>query len=186
MRRTRVGLKYALSINTSLVSAVTPESRPPNTPAIHIGFSASQIMRSRSLSERSTPSRVVNFVPLGHVRTTIFSPVTLARSKQWSGWPIPLSMKFVMSTILLIGRWPMARRRLRSHSGDSFTSTLRIVTPEYLGHPSLSSTFISTAPSARSVAKDSTEGMLISGMADSGSFSAALRVKRAFRSRATP
>ena len=96
-------------------------------------------MRSRSLSERSTPSRGSEFCAFGTCAHHNFSLLSLWRGReQWSGWPIPLSMKFVMSTILLIGRWPMARRRLRSHSGD-FTSTLRIVTAEYLGHPSLSS-----------------------------------------------
>ena len=88
----RVGLKYALSRNMSVVCSVTPEFRPPNTPAMHIGFTASQIIRSASLSLRSTPSSVVKGVPSGQVRTTMRPPSMAFRSKACMGWPMPWSM----------------------------------------------------------------------------------------------
>ena len=69
VRRIHVGLKQADSRKISVVDAVTPESSPPNTPPIHIGFSASQIIRSSAVSVRSMPSSVVNGVPAGMVRT---------------------------------------------------------------------------------------------------------------------
>ncbi len=158
-------------MKTSVVSPVTPESRPPNTPAIHIGFSASQIIRSLSSRVCSTPSRVVNFVPEGHVRTTILPPATRLRSKQWSGCPRPRSTKLVMSTILLMGRCPAAASRLRNHSGDSATLTPRTVTPLYRGQPCLSSTSTGVAPSERSGAKSASSRRRSSGIRAWGSVS---------------
>ena len=90
--RIEVGLKYALSRNMDVVLSVTPEFIPPNTPAIHIGFSASHIIRSASESLRSMPSSVTNGVPSGQLRTTMRPPLTLSRSKQCSGWPMPCRM----------------------------------------------------------------------------------------------
>ena len=76
------GLKYALSKNIVLVSSVTPEFSPPNTPAMHMGlFSPSQIIKSSSLSFLSIPSRVINFSFLLPYLTIIFSLETFSKSK---------------------------------------------------------------------------------------------------------
>ena len=88
----RVEWKVALSRKMSVVSSFTPESRPPNTPAMHIGFSLSQIITSAAESLRSTPSRVTNGVPSSTVRTIMWLSFTWLRSKQWSGCPMPWSM----------------------------------------------------------------------------------------------
>ena len=74
------GLKYALSMNTLVVLSVTPESKPPNTPAIHIPSSVLQIIRSFSPRERSTPSKVVNLVPSASVFTIILLSLILSPS----------------------------------------------------------------------------------------------------------
>ena len=64
---TLTGLKYALSKNMLVVVSVTPLSIPPKTPAMHMGFSASHIIKSSLSSSLSKPSRVVNLVPVGRV-----------------------------------------------------------------------------------------------------------------------
>ena len=56
------GLKYADSKNIFLVLLLTPESIPPNTPAIHIGSFSLQIIKSSFDNFLSTSSRVVNDV----------------------------------------------------------------------------------------------------------------------------
>ena len=53
--------------------------------AIHIGRSAEQIIKSRSVSLRSTPSRVTNGVPSSQVRTTTSRPSIFSASKACSG-----------------------------------------------------------------------------------------------------
>ena len=83
--RILTGLKYALSKKMLSVTSVTPLSIPPNTPAIHIGFSISQIIRSSSCSSRSRPSNVVNLVPFLTVLTTTLSPDILLLSKACKG-----------------------------------------------------------------------------------------------------
>ena len=82
MTQWKVLLKYAHSKNTHFVDSVTPEFKPPNTPAIQEPPLASQIIKSFALSERSTPSRVVNFVPSGNVLTESAPPAILSASKQ--------------------------------------------------------------------------------------------------------
>ena len=79
------GLKYALSKKILVVFSVTPESAPPKTPAIHIGFSALQIIKSSSCNSRSIPSKVVNFVPFSKVFTIILLPTTFEASKACNG-----------------------------------------------------------------------------------------------------
>ena len=132
-------------MNTSVVVSVTPESSPPNTPAIHIGFSVSQIIRSLSESLRSTPSKVTNGVPSGHVRTITLPPLILPASNACNGWPTSCRMKFVMSTMLLCGFSPIERSRFWSHSGDSATLTPVTVIPIYRGAASVLSTSTATS-----------------------------------------
>ncbi|MPN00549.1 hypothetical protein SDC9_147745 [bioreactor metagenome] len=74
---TETGLKKALSINTFVVEAVTPDSSPPKTPAIHIGFVALQIIRSSALRTRSAWSSVTNFSPSNALLTTTLPPSIL-------------------------------------------------------------------------------------------------------------
>ncbi len=176
--RTDTGLKVALSRNTEVVSADTPDLSPPKTPAMHMPSEALQIIRSEAASSRSTPSRVTNFDPAGSVLTTTLSPVTAAASKACRGCPVSWRTKLVMSTTLLIGLRPIDLRRCWSHSGDGFTVMPRIVSPEYLMHCDVASTLTVIAPSDLSFRNDSTEG--------SFALTGFLRLKYAARSRATP
>ena len=70
-----------------VVDSVTPESIPPNTPAIHIGFSPSHIIRSSSCNSLTTSSNVVNLVPALQVFTSTLLPETLLASKACNGCP---------------------------------------------------------------------------------------------------
>src|SRR5690606_27523624 len=79
------GKKQALSKKISVVSMLVPESNPPNTPAIHIGFSASQIIRLLASKVLSTPSSVMNFSPSFAFLTTTFLPAILFASKACRG-----------------------------------------------------------------------------------------------------
>ena len=107
--RIEPGSKYALSRNTSTVLSETPESSPPNTPAMHIGPSALAMTMSRSFRQRSTPSRVRIFSPSCALRTMTLPPLTFAASNVWSGWPSSNSTKLDTSTILSTGLEPMER-----------------------------------------------------------------------------
>ena len=51
--RTETGLKKAASKNIDVVVSETPESTPPNTPAIHIGSWSLQIIKSLVFNLRS-------------------------------------------------------------------------------------------------------------------------------------
>ncbi len=62
--------------------------------------------------------------------------------------------------MLFIGLTPIESNRVFSHSGDSSTLTPEIVSPEYLGQASLSSTIISIILFSLSALKFSTEGQL--------------------------
>ena len=64
----------ALSKKIRLVVALTPLCKPPKTPAIHIGFSISQIIKSSADNFRSFSSNVVNKLFGAHFFTTTFLP----------------------------------------------------------------------------------------------------------------
>ena len=123
------GSKYALSRNTLVVLSEIPESWPPNTPAIHIGSSALQIIRSAADKVRSTPSRVTNFCPSVAFLTTTFPPLILSASNECKACPISWSTKLVTSTTLLIGRIPMVESAFFNQSGDSLIVTPLMLTP---------------------------------------------------------
>ena len=76
-----IGSKYADSRKILVVCSLIPEFNPPKTPAIHIGFLVSQIIRSSSLRVRSIPSSVINFSFFCAVRTISFLPLILSASK---------------------------------------------------------------------------------------------------------
>src|SRR5690349_11373185 len=78
------------------------------------------------------------------------------------GCPISWQMKFVMSTMLLIGVSPMLSNLFFNHAGDSAMVTPEIVTPEYLGHASALSTITGIVRSRLSTENLSTDGHLIS------------------------
>ena len=156
--RTNTGSKQALSRNTLVVASVIPLSNPPNTPAIHIGSSVLHTIRSFSFSSRSTPSSVVNLVPVGKLRTITLFPLILSLSKECRGCPSSKRMKFVISTTLLIGCKPMAFKRVCNHSGDSWTLTPSIHTPAYRGQASGRCTSIEIPAVLLSAAKWATEG----------------------------
>ena len=84
---TETGLKYALSKKIAVVVSETPDVFPPNTPAIHNGPFASQIITSSSCKVRSTSSSVTNLVPAATVETLILLPSMCAASKACSGCP---------------------------------------------------------------------------------------------------
>ena len=144
--------KQALSRKTSVVDSDTPESSPPNTPAMHIGREESAMTISVAARVRSTPSSVTIFSPSFARRTMTFPPPILAASKVCRGCPSSNRMKLEISTTLLMGRRPMASNFCCSHSGDSFTCTPARVMPVYRGAAvaSCTSTGISfPAPSAK-------------------------------------
>lgn len=116
-------------MKTSVVVSLMPESRPPKTPAMHIGRSAEQIIRSLSVSLRSTPSSVTKGVPSAQVRTTTSRPSIFAASKACSGCPSSKSTKLVMSTRLFLGLMPAARRQFCIHSGEGPILQPETVTP---------------------------------------------------------
>jgi hypothetical protein len=66
--------------------SATSEIRPPITPAMPLGPSASQTSAISESKVRSTPSRVVIVSPSRARRTTIARPRTSSRSKACSGW----------------------------------------------------------------------------------------------------
>ena len=105
-------------MKTSVVVSPMPESWPPKTPAMHIGRSAEQIIRSRSVSVRSTPSSVTNGVPSAQFLTTMRPPSIFEASNAWRGCPSSNSTKLVMSTRLFLGLMPAARRQFCIHSGE--------------------------------------------------------------------
>ena len=123
------GSKYALSRKTLVVCSVIPESWPPKTPAIHIGSSALQIIRSAADKLRSTPSNVTNFCPSVAFLTMTLLPLILSASNEWSACPISWRTKLVTSTTLLIGRMPTVERAFLSQSGDSLIVTPLMLTP---------------------------------------------------------
>ena len=72
--RILIGLKYADSKKISLVSLFTLDSTPPITPAIHIGFFASFIIKSSDDNLISLLSSVINLVSFFVLDTTTFFP----------------------------------------------------------------------------------------------------------------
>ena len=63
------------------------EARTVMTPARATGLAASQMSRSRLVSWRSWPSRVVIFSPSAALRTRTTLPASLFRSNACRGWP---------------------------------------------------------------------------------------------------
>ena len=133
------GSNQALSIKIFLVVVVTPLSIPPYTPAIHIGFSALHIIRSPADNFLSFSSSVVKTVPSFSFFTTILLPVILPASKACKGCPVSCNIKFVISTILLMGFKPMAINFCCSHLGLSATVMPLMLTPAYRLHAVVSS-----------------------------------------------
>ena len=72
----------------------------------------------------------------------------------------------VTSTTLLMGVWPMERRRFFSHSGLSLTSSPVMVTPLYRLHPAFSLTSTSMGRSQFLTRNSSTEGQFTACRAD--------------------
>ena len=77
--------RLAHELNVAIVSDVYCE--PPNTPAIHIPFSLSQIIRSLSVSLRSLSSSVVNLLSFGRNCTFTSPPFILSASNACNGCP---------------------------------------------------------------------------------------------------
>jgi hypothetical protein len=75
----------AASIRTLVVLSETSEIRPPMTPAMPLGPSASQTSAISSLKLRSTPSSVVIVSPSRARRTRMRLPRTSSRSNACSG-----------------------------------------------------------------------------------------------------
>ena len=90
--RTHVGLKQADSKKISVVSLVTPDFKPPNTPAIHIDSFSLHIIKSLEVNVRSTSSSVTNFSPSTAGFTMTFPPAIRFKSKQCSGCPVAWSI----------------------------------------------------------------------------------------------
>ena len=126
----------ALSKKILLVDALTPLCKPPKTPAIHIGFSISQIIKSSAVNFLSFSSNEVNKLLGAHFFTTTFFPWIFAASKACNGWPVSCKMKLVMSTILLIDLAPIDCNLFFNHVGDGPTFTPSIKIPLYLPHAS--------------------------------------------------
>ena len=80
--------KFAHSISTVVVCAVTSLHSAPIRPATADGFSASAITSVSVSSVRAWPSSVVTGSPAVARRTMISRPATLSRSKAWVGSPI--------------------------------------------------------------------------------------------------
>ena len=119
VRRMPCGVKYADSSRISVVAAVTPLCRPPITPArASAAPDASEISKSSAVRTWADSSSARNASPSVAWRTTM-PPVRLAASKACSGWPSSCSTKLVTSTMLLIGRRPMASSRCLSQAGLS-------------------------------------------------------------------
>ena len=70
-----------------LVVSFTPDFTPPKTPAIHIGSSALQIIKSSAESVLSIPSKVLKTVPSGHFFTITLLPIISSASKACKGCP---------------------------------------------------------------------------------------------------
>ena len=85
--RTETELNHALSKKIFLVSAFTPEPIPPKTPAMHMGISALQIIRSSAESLRSTSSRVLNKVPSSAFFTMTLPPIMASALNACKGCP---------------------------------------------------------------------------------------------------
>ena len=165
-------------MKTFTVVSVTPESSPPNTPAMHIGPSASAMTMSVASSLRVRPSRVTMGSSWAARRTMTLPPRILSASKVCRGWPVSKRMKLEMSTTLLMGRRPMERSFFCSHSGDGATVTPFTVMPVYRGAPFVSSTSTGMASPSPSW-KASTDGMCrLHGMSRD--------FRYAYTSRATP
>ena len=122
-RRTRRGSNHAHSSRIDVVASVTSLSAPPMMPASATTRSRSAIASTSGSSVRGLPSSVVMVSPGRARRTRIAPPWSRARSNAWSGWPISSSTRFVASTTLLTGRWPIAASRRASHGGEGATRT---------------------------------------------------------------
>ena len=156
-------LKCADSKNILAVSSVTPDSKPPNTPAIHSPLPfPSQIIKSSALSFRVDSSKALNSVPSASFFTTIFLEGILSASNACNGCPISCNTKLVISTITLIGLTSIALRYFCIQSGDGPIFTFDIVIPLYLGHATLSITSTSNSRVVFSVLNADVSGILTS------------------------
>ena len=132
----------AASISTRVVLSLTSERRPPITPAIEVGPSASSITTMSASRRRSTSSSVVIVSPSFARRTTSLPPATRSASKACIGWPQHSVTKLVMSTTFEIGRCPAAIRRAFSHGGEGPSLTSSYSRAVKRGHSSGSRTSI--------------------------------------------
>ena len=80
------GSNCADSISTFTVRSPTSVFRPPITPAIATGFSASAITSIESSSSHAVWSMLTSRSPPRARRTTMRPPASLSWSKQCSGW----------------------------------------------------------------------------------------------------
>ena len=76
-----MGLKYADSRKTLVVCSVTPDFKPPKTPAIHMGSFELQIIKSSEDKALSFSSRVIKVEPSFAFLTIILFPSIFAASK---------------------------------------------------------------------------------------------------------
>jgi len=134
--RMQTGSKYALSRRIFVVESSISEFNPPITPARATGFSPSQIISISGSRRRSFPSRVIKASPSLAVRTTIRFSARRSKSKAWSGCPLSIITKLVISTILLIGFKPTETKRSWSQKGDGPTVISKTRLAAYLGQSS--------------------------------------------------
>ena len=80
--------QLATSMSTRVVSSCTSERRPPMTPAIEVGPSASAMRQTSGSSTRVWPSSVTTCSPSPARRTTSFAPAIRSRSNACSGEPV--------------------------------------------------------------------------------------------------
>ena len=134
--------KFADSIRTVCVFPSMSEFRPPMTPATASALSVSRIVSMPSDRVLSEPSSVTNLSPSFAASTMILPPLTVLISNAWMGWPYSSMTKFVMSTMLLIGRMPACIRYFCIHQGDC--STLMSLTTLQVNRLQRSGRLIST------------------------------------------
>ena len=132
--------QLATSMSTRVVASETSEREPPMIPASEVGPSSSRMTTIGGSSSRTAPSSSSMRSPVCAGRTTSRCPATRSRSNACSGWPVSSITKFVMSTTLLIGRWPAAISRAFSHGGEGPMRTSSYARAVKRGHSSSSST----------------------------------------------
>jgi hypothetical protein len=118
VRRMLTPFQVAISSRTEVVVSDTSEASPPMIPATPEGPLRSQTSTASVSKRRSTPSSVRIVSPSLAVRTWSSPPGTMSRSNACSGCAVISITKLVMSTTLLIGRWPAALSQALSQSGE--------------------------------------------------------------------